>query len=396
MRPELPALAPIAIACGLALLSGATLAQNALSVDPDPGVGTVPLRVLDARVRVGGERVRLPAGERHGPGGPHRAVQRGRRVVGGPGCLWRGHGQARRPVRAGLRGRLVASFQRLAGAGRRPVPGRRRWCRGAGGRRPDAASARRPGVPLSRRLYRPHLLEGVVHQRADQLQPVRLDDQCRFLVPLSPGRLHRHRHRRQRHRPRLRPRRRDGDLRQAARFGEHGRRAAHPAHRPGGPARRAQRRRTALRGHRDRGCRQRRSGRLRRGAGHRGPALARGEGPPEPGRARLGGPGRRRRHRHRRRPPGEGRRRRHAAPHRHAGHRRRAGRGGRAARPLQGGHRGGVAQLVARRAGRRSRQLVEHAAGRAHPRGIRRPAWSATAPRAGTAARGRSRPWCCR
>lgn len=66
MRPELPALAPVAIACGLALLSGATQAQNALSIDPDTRIGTVPLRVLDARVRLGGERVRLPAGERMG------------------------------------------------------------------------------------------------------------------------------------------------------------------------------------------------------------------------------------------------------------------------------------------------------------------------------------------
>jgi hypothetical protein len=66
MHPEISALAPVALACGLALLAGDAHAQNALSIDPDPNVGTVPLRVLDARVRLGGERVHLPAGERMG------------------------------------------------------------------------------------------------------------------------------------------------------------------------------------------------------------------------------------------------------------------------------------------------------------------------------------------
>ena len=66
MRPEISALAPVAIACGLALLAGAAQAQNALSVDLDASAGTVPLRVLDARVRLGAERVRLPAAERMG------------------------------------------------------------------------------------------------------------------------------------------------------------------------------------------------------------------------------------------------------------------------------------------------------------------------------------------
>ncbi len=62
----LPSFAPIAVACGLALQLSSASAQNAMSVDPDPAAGTVPLRTLDARVRLGGERIRLPGHERMG------------------------------------------------------------------------------------------------------------------------------------------------------------------------------------------------------------------------------------------------------------------------------------------------------------------------------------------
>ena len=61
-----PRLAPLAIACGLVLHGAAARAQNALSVDPDPKAGAVPLRTLDARVRLGGERVKLGGGEHMG------------------------------------------------------------------------------------------------------------------------------------------------------------------------------------------------------------------------------------------------------------------------------------------------------------------------------------------
>jgi hypothetical protein len=61
-----PRLAPIAIACGLALQLSPAQRRNALSADPDTAAGSVPLRTLDARVRIGGERLRLPGGERMG------------------------------------------------------------------------------------------------------------------------------------------------------------------------------------------------------------------------------------------------------------------------------------------------------------------------------------------
>ena len=62
----LPRFAPgaIAIACGLALHISSTRAQDTPSVDPDSHAGTAPLRNLDARVRLGGEFVHLPQGER--------------------------------------------------------------------------------------------------------------------------------------------------------------------------------------------------------------------------------------------------------------------------------------------------------------------------------------------
>ncbi len=62
----LASFAPIAIACGLALQASCANAQSAMSVDPDPAAGTVPLRTLDARVRLGGEFVHLPGHERMG------------------------------------------------------------------------------------------------------------------------------------------------------------------------------------------------------------------------------------------------------------------------------------------------------------------------------------------
>ena len=62
----LPSFAPVAVACGLALQLSPAHAQSALSVDPDPAAGAVPLRELDARVRLGGEFVHLPGHERMG------------------------------------------------------------------------------------------------------------------------------------------------------------------------------------------------------------------------------------------------------------------------------------------------------------------------------------------
>jgi hypothetical protein len=56
----------IAVACGVALHACVAQAQNALSIDTHPQSGSVPLRTLDARVRLGAERVHLPAGERMG------------------------------------------------------------------------------------------------------------------------------------------------------------------------------------------------------------------------------------------------------------------------------------------------------------------------------------------
>ena len=62
----LPRLAPLAVACTLALQGAAAQAQAAPSIDPDPQAGAVPLRTLDARVRLGVERVHLPNRERIG------------------------------------------------------------------------------------------------------------------------------------------------------------------------------------------------------------------------------------------------------------------------------------------------------------------------------------------
>ena len=59
-----PRPATIALACSLALQLSPARAQGTPSNDPDGG--RVPLRTLDARVRLGGERVHLPGGERMG------------------------------------------------------------------------------------------------------------------------------------------------------------------------------------------------------------------------------------------------------------------------------------------------------------------------------------------
>ena len=59
-----PRLAPIALACGLALQQAPARAQAAPSTDP--AAHPAPLRTLDARVRLGAERAHLPGGERMG------------------------------------------------------------------------------------------------------------------------------------------------------------------------------------------------------------------------------------------------------------------------------------------------------------------------------------------
>ena len=81
----LPRLAPLAIACGLALQAGAARAQDTPSTDPDPKLGSVPLRTLDARVRIGGERVRLPGHEQMGLVGMTELLNVGGEWWVGPG-----------------------------------------------------------------------------------------------------------------------------------------------------------------------------------------------------------------------------------------------------------------------------------------------------------------------
>ena len=74
-----------AAAIAFALHAAGAQAQNALSVDPDPAAGTVPLRTLDARVRLGGERVHLPGGERMGLVGLTELLNVGGEFWFGPG-----------------------------------------------------------------------------------------------------------------------------------------------------------------------------------------------------------------------------------------------------------------------------------------------------------------------
>ena len=82
-----PRVAPsaIAVACGLVLQVGAVQAQSALAIDPDPNAGTVPLRTLDARVRVGAEHVTLPKHEGMGMMGLTELVNVSGEWWAGPG-----------------------------------------------------------------------------------------------------------------------------------------------------------------------------------------------------------------------------------------------------------------------------------------------------------------------
>jgi hypothetical protein len=60
------AFSAVALACGLALLSATASAQDKAASDADPAPASLPIASTDARVRIGGERVRLPGGERMG------------------------------------------------------------------------------------------------------------------------------------------------------------------------------------------------------------------------------------------------------------------------------------------------------------------------------------------
>ena len=77
----LPRLAPIALACGLALQLPCAQAQDAPAAD----AAVPPLRTLDARVRLGGERVRLPGSERMGLAGLTELLNVGGEWWAGPG-----------------------------------------------------------------------------------------------------------------------------------------------------------------------------------------------------------------------------------------------------------------------------------------------------------------------
>jgi hypothetical protein len=81
-----PRLAPslVALACGLAVQLSAS-AQNAPPIAPDPGAGAVPLNSTDARVRIGGEHLRLPQGERVGLVGLTELLNVGGEWWAGPG-----------------------------------------------------------------------------------------------------------------------------------------------------------------------------------------------------------------------------------------------------------------------------------------------------------------------
>jgi hypothetical protein len=78
-----PRPATIALACSLALQLSPARAQRAPS--PDPDGGRVPLRSLDARVRIGGERVHLPGAERMGLVGLTELLNVGGEWWAGPG-----------------------------------------------------------------------------------------------------------------------------------------------------------------------------------------------------------------------------------------------------------------------------------------------------------------------
>ncbi len=81
---SLPRLAPLAIALAMAWATPAR-AQDIQSVDPDAKAGSVPLRSLDARVRIGAERLHLPDGERMGLVGLTELINVGGEWWVGPG-----------------------------------------------------------------------------------------------------------------------------------------------------------------------------------------------------------------------------------------------------------------------------------------------------------------------
>lgn len=78
-----------AIACvlawGLALHATPASAQSLISADVDPAAGTLPVKTIDARVRLGAERVHLPGGERMGLLGLTELLSVGGEWWAGPG-----------------------------------------------------------------------------------------------------------------------------------------------------------------------------------------------------------------------------------------------------------------------------------------------------------------------
>lgn len=83
----------IALACSLALQASPAHAQTKLSVDPDSQAGTLPLRSLDARVRIGGENVHLPQGEHMGLVGLTELLNVGGEWWVGPGVYGAARGK---------------------------------------------------------------------------------------------------------------------------------------------------------------------------------------------------------------------------------------------------------------------------------------------------------------
>ena len=78
-------LAPVAIACGLALQAASAHAQSQFAADTAPATAAAPLGVLDARVRLGGEFVHLPGHERMGLAGMTELLNVGGEWWAGPG-----------------------------------------------------------------------------------------------------------------------------------------------------------------------------------------------------------------------------------------------------------------------------------------------------------------------
>jgi hypothetical protein len=90
---SLARVAPIAFAfaCGLALQGVDARAQGAFA--PDAAASAAPLRTLDARVRLGGEHVHLPGGERMGLAGLTELLNVGGEWWVGPGVYGAGAGK---------------------------------------------------------------------------------------------------------------------------------------------------------------------------------------------------------------------------------------------------------------------------------------------------------------